>query len=279
MSNRRKPLQPQEVGPEWYDCIQWKGKRKQNSQKNYCIGVGCPSCGNVRWVPETTIRTGVYKSPQCQRCASRRKLQPDEVPEVWRKQILWGKKGKINEYGYWSLWVRCAECGDCWLVSESRLRFGNLNDKGLCGNCYKALAGPDCEHAWRGGRNVNEVSGYVYLHINGLDGQEYDLAKEMMGSAVRILEHRLVMALALGRPLKDEEIVHHLDGHRSHNSLDNLELLTKETHPTAHGNPYYQKWQEVLSVLNDVKDNVVTAELCDDIDVALAEFGEPVYAS
>lgn len=39
-----------------------------------------------------------------------------------------------------------------------------------------------------------------------------------------VLEHRLVMARALGRPLLDSETVHHIDGDRRNNKLDNLQL-------------------------------------------------------
>ena len=40
-------------------------------------------------------------------------------------------------------------------------------------------------------------------------------------------EHRLVMAIALGRPLTADESVHHRDGDRLNNSLENLELWTR----------------------------------------------------
>ena len=52
-----------------------------------------------------------------------------------------------------------------------------------------------------------------------------------------ILQHRAVMAEVLGRPLKEHEIVHHRNGIRTDNRPENLELLTRATHPTGHDIP------------------------------------------
>jgi len=63
-------------------------------------------------------------------------------------------------------------------------------------------------HRWQGGRGLHS-SGYVVIKHQG----KY------------VFEHRLVMSQHIGRPLKREEQVHHIDGNKKNNSLDNLLLL------------------------------------------------------
>ena len=49
-------------------------------------------------------------------------------------------------------------------------------------------------------------------------------------------EHRLIMEQHLGRKLDTNEHVHHIDGNKRNNNLENLIILTKSSHCSLHGN-------------------------------------------
>lgn len=50
----------------------------------------------------------------------------------------------------------------------------------------------------------------------------------------RILEHRLIMEKHLGRRLRHSEHVHHRDGDRQNNAIENLELMSPSQHVGLH---------------------------------------------
>ena len=76
---------------------------------------------------------------------------------------------------------------------------------------------------WKGGKHIND--GYVYIfkpeHPHA-DARHY------------VKEHRLVMEQHLGRLLNRVEQVHHINGIRDDNRIENLQLVTRSEHNRIH---------------------------------------------
>ena len=70
-----------------------------------------------------------------------------------------------------------------------------------------------------------EISEYLYLYL-----PKHPNATK----SGYVAEHRAVVEKILGRYLKKKEVIHHINGNKHDNRLENLEVMTASEHNTLH---------------------------------------------
>lgn len=111
--------------------------------------------------------------------------------------------------------------------------------KKICENIKKNHARPalgkigDKSPGWKGGRYSTKRDKYIYVYK-----PDHPNAKRSgNGGGGYVLEHRLVMEKKLGRYLLKGEDVHHKNGNKKDNRIENLMLMTHNKHYEEHGCP------------------------------------------
>ncbi len=117
------------------------------------------------------------------------------------------------------VWASCPGCGkERWVAKGEHPRH--------CRKCHNTLRRSyslENHPNWKGGRRMTD--GYWDIKIS-----EEDPFHSMGNKNGYIREHRLVMAKHLKRLLLPEEIVHHLNGVRVDNRIENLALTDRGIH-------------------------------------------------
>lgn len=118
---------------------------------------------------------------------------------------------------------------------------GTVIANGVCAACYARIKKRgSTEYSARHLKRFEKIvddQGYV---------QVPDPSHPNARKKKRVPEHRLVMSLFLGRPLRANENVHHKNGNRADNSLGNLELWVT-TQPPGQRPQDLMKWaREIL---------------------------------
>lgn len=149
-----------------------------------------------------------------------------------------GEKNPNYKHGRYYIGNSCAICGIkidprstyCHKCRPDRGNHSLSNEaKAIIGKKSSAKFTPEYIARMRDkyrGRRTTAINGYILVK---------DYEHPNRNSHDYVLEHVLVMSEYLGRPIAKGEIVHHIDGDRSNNSIDNLYLCeSRKAHSQVH---------------------------------------------
>lgn len=114
--------------------------------------------------------------------------------------------------------ILCDYCGRefetylCYLKRKRKNHFCSKN----CESKFKKLN--NTRDKWTGG-HIGKTTGYKYIRIDGKDEEE----------------HRLVVEKHIGRRLNKDEVIHHINGIKTDNRIENLIVLSNAEHSKLHG--------------------------------------------
>lgn len=129
-----------------------------------------------------------------------------------------------NGHTRYRIRLTCSECGKVRFVDLRNLSRMKTDLCGRCSRLQTKISMPT--------RTIDK-RGYVKLYIP----KNHSLAT-MRDARGQIYEHRIVMARKLGRILNDDEHIHHVNGNKTDNSLNNLRLVDPHEHASRHAKEF-----------------------------------------
>lgn len=208
----------------------------------FISNVLCRRCNTTKpssefyWKPKSNRR--MVSRAKCKECISK---YPKGNNPIRYKDISNQVFGKLTVMSLHSFtgsnrrveWVCSCSCGKQVIVRSSNLSSGHTRS---CG-CIKKESSPSgsSHFNWKGGRII---TGEGYVRI-------LDRNNPMADYHGYVLEHRLVMEKHIGRQLLTNENVHHKNGNKQDNRIENLEIWVKSQ-------PCGQKVSDLISWANHI---------------------------
>ncbi|GGN39515.1 hypothetical protein GCM10010109_67530 [Actinoplanes campanulatus] len=189
-------------------------------------------------------------------CYRDRLLQKGKVSRTGRPEhpaVDWNDTAIVNtgRQRLTKVAVTCPGCGEKRHASPgpiaARVRSGKFT--GTCLPCSPNAR----KREWTVlglGRKIDPNKGYIRLSHEAIAPEHRELYDAMRGSLTFVTEHRMVVAIALGRPLSSRELVDHMDGVKTNNDLANLRIYRRgrnEPGDTTGYGTFYHEWQMALA--------------------------------
>ena len=154
-------------------------------------------------------------------------------PILCEKGFKKAENFKVGDYIFSNGQLVCSYCGKK-LSNTPWRKYNKYPD--LCKNCAHHMTSKE---ATEGYYEYMDKDGYIWVVDDNLRCySEYRgyLPCEKQHSFYRrgIAKHRLIMMQHLGRDLKPNEVVHHIDLNKSNNDISNLQLMTQSEHAKIH---------------------------------------------
>ena len=190
----------------------------------------------------------------CDHCGKPVKRKPSDVKskKVFCSPQCLGQSRKT------SVDVECAYCGKSFERMPSQLKEQNNFCSPLCANTFRQdRTVVTCDHCgcsfekWT--NRVNEKGNYCSKRCAGIASRNN---AQVNSSGYRLiwvdnnltLEHRYVMECHLGRPLRADEVVHHINENKLDNRIENLQVMTPNDHMSLHQKGVPKKPEHVMKV-------------------------------